>query len=223
MKGQNEGLVLHQVSVSIEGKPLFNPISLQVRPGAILSLMGSSGAGKSTLLAAITGTMDRVFIVHGAISLNGVNIQSVAPAKRRIGILFQDDLLFPHMTVEDNLLFAVPHGVSAVQKRQRIDHALNQIEMYSMRKRKPFAISGGQRLRVALARTLLAEPQAVLLDEPFSKLDQSLRHRTRLWVFAYIRQYAIPTLMVTHDKADAVAVGDGNIYTLQPLNNASSE
>lgn len=173
----------------------------QVGQGVIHTLMGPSGCGKSTLLAAISGTLDPAFQFDGAVTLNGQRIDGWPPDARRVGILFQDDLLFPHMTVRENLLFAVPPGPKAVREA-KVAQALLDLELPGYAQADPATLSGGQRARVALMRALLAEPQALLLDEPFSRLDAALRQRLREWVFAAVRERGLPTLLVTHDPDD---------------------
>jgi putative thiamine transport system ATP-binding protein len=118
-----------------------------------------------------------------------------------VGMLFQDDLLFAHMTVRQNLLFAVPAG-ERTQREATVHAALEHLGFSEMAERNPATLSGGQRARVSLMRTLLAQPQALLLDEPFSKLDASLRAQYRQWVFAHVRERGLPTLLVTHDSGD---------------------
>jgi len=129
-------------------------------------------------------------------------------AVKAVGLVFQDALLFPHMTVAENLLFAVPaintSGTSRTnaQRQARVQQALQEAELTGMGERDPSTLSGGQRARVALMRSLLAEPQALLLDEPFSKLDAALRAQLRPWVFAHVRERRIPVVLVTHDEQD---------------------
>ena len=179
---------------------LLGPWSLQIPPGQVHSLMGPSGSGKSSLLAALCGTLPEGLVFQGEIRLDGRRIENLAPQARRIGILFQDDLLFPHMTVRENLLFALPAG--AGDREARVLQALDEVEMAPWRQADPARLSGGQRVRVALARALLAQPAALLLDEPFARLDAGLRQRMRALVFDRIRQRDIPALLVTHDEAD---------------------
>ncbi len=199
------GLALRDVTLSVVGKHLLGPLSLDVVPGAIATIMGPSGSGKSSLLAYLCGTLDPAFAATGTATLDGNDLGGVAPEKRRIGILFQDDLLFPHLSVAGNLAFAVPANTS--DRKLRVAAALAEAELDGYGDRDPATLSGGQRARVSLMRALLAEPRAILLDEPFSKLDAALRDKMREFVFAHIRIRKIPCLMVTHDEADAAASG----------------
>lgn len=199
------GLTLRDVTLDVAGKHLLGPLSLDVAPGAVATIMGPSGSGKSSLLAYLCGTLDPVFAASGQATLDGVALAGLAPEKRRIGILFQDDLLFPHLSVAGNLAFAI--SANAPDRKTRIEAALVEAELDGFGERDPATLSGGQRARVSLMRALLAEPRAILLDEPFSKLDAALRDKMREFVFAHIRMRKIPCLMVTHDEADADAAG----------------
>jgi putative thiamine transport system ATP-binding protein len=134
------------------------------------------------------------------------------PERRRIGILFQDDLLFPHLSVGANLGFGLRADVK--DRRARIEEALAAAGLAGFAARDPATLSGGQRQRVALMRALLAEPAAILLDEPFGKLDADLRAQMREFVFAHVRDRKLPCLMVTHDSQDADAAG-GVVRTLE--------
>jgi putative thiamine transport system ATP-binding protein len=163
--------------------------------------MGESGSGKSSLLSAVCGTLPEGLVFEGEISLQGRRIEQLPTEQRRVGLLFQDDLLFAHMTVRENLLFAVPAGPRAEREAQ-VSAGLDSLEMRDFADADPATLSGGQRTRVALLRALLARPQALLLDEPFAKLDAALRERMRHWVFALARQQGMPVLLVTHDAAD---------------------
>ena len=180
---------------------LITNLSLTVPPGVIHTVMGPSGSGKSSLLAAVCGTLAPDFRFEGQITLNGQRIEALPCQARRVGILFQDDLLFAHMTVRENLLFATPAGPRNGREEQ-VRQALGDLEMPGFADADPATLSGGQRARVALVRALLAKPEALLLDEPFSRLDTALRSRMREFVFATVRQRGIPTLLVTHDAQD---------------------
>lgn len=180
---------------------LLHGLRLEVPAGVVHTLMGPSGCGKSSLLAAVCGTLADGLVFDGTVTLNGRRIDTLPTQARRVGILFQDDLLFAHMTVRENLLFALPRGPQAPREAQTLQ-MLQQVEMAHCLHADPATLSGGQRARVALARALLAQPQALLLDEPFSRLDAALRARMRELVFGLVRQRQIPALLVTHDAAD---------------------
>ena len=195
-------LSLAQVSISLNGRPLIAPFSLDIAPGATVTLMGPSGAGKSTLLAFIAGDLDNPFTAAGHVVLDGAMLDGVPPERRRIGRLFQDDLLFPHLTVAENLAFGMPRG-PRLERQRMIEAALAGAGLEGLDDRPPHTLSGGQRARVALMRALLAGPRAMLLDEPFNKLDAERRAAMRDFVFRHISATGIPCLMVTHDRADA--------------------
>jgi putative thiamine transport system ATP-binding protein len=206
-------LILEYVTVSLPGKTLVDVASLTVRAGEIVTLMGPSGCGKSSLLAYIAGDLAPPLQGCGDVRVGKTVMDGLAPEARRIGRLFQDDLLFPHMTVRENLLFGIPHGPRPErEKKMRI--ALADAELKGFEHRAPHTLSGGQRSRIALLRALLAEPRAILLDEPFAKLDADLRQAMRDYVFAHIEERNIPALMVTHDRADAPP--GGRIFRIGP-------
>ena len=185
----------------IAGNTLIRATRVTVAPGQIHTVMGPSGSGKSSLLAAVCGTLDPRVHFEGSVALHGRRLDGLPTEARRIGILFQDDLLFPHMSVAENLLFAVPAGARA-QRDAQVTQGLETLEMLQFGHADPATLSGGQRARIALMRALLAQPQALLLDEPFSRLDKVLRGRIREFVFALVRTRQIPVLLVTHDEAD---------------------
>lgn len=200
-------LILEAVSVSIGGRRLFRPLTLTVAAGETATVMGPSGAGKSTLLSHLCGTLGPAFRAEGRARLGARPLDGLAPEARRVGILFQDDLLFPHLSVGENLGFGLPAGLARAERNRRIEAALADAQLDGFAARDPATLSGGQRARVACLRTLLAEPQALLLDEPFSKLDAALKDRFRRFVFEHARALALPTLLVTHDPGDAEAAG----------------
>lgn len=212
------GLILDRVSLGLAGRePLIRDLSLAAAPGEIVTLMGPSGSGKSSLLAWLTGTLGTAFRAEGRAWVDGAEVTRLPPERRRIGILFQDDLLFPHMTVAENLAYALPRAVSDRRaRRERIAEALAEAQLSGFEDRDPATLSGGQRARVSVLRTLLAEPKALLLDEPFSRLDQSLRSQFRSFVFDHARARALPVLLVSHDPADADAAG-GVVIEIEPM------
>ena len=207
MAQEENKLQFVDVSIKLRGERLIEQFSLTVGPGEITTVMGPSGSGKSTLLAFACGTLDPAFSEKGQVFINGINITHFPPEKRRMGILFQNDLLFPHLSVGENLAFGLPRNLSRDERRARIDDALADADMEKFAERDPATLSGGQRARIALLRTLAAEPRVLLLDEPFSKLDVKLREKFRRFVFQHAIEQSLPTLLVTHDPADAAAAG----------------
>jgi putative thiamine transport system ATP-binding protein len=199
-------LELRDLSLSIAGRILVQPFSLSISVGDIVTLMGPSGSGKSSILSCIGGDLPDAFKATGDVLLNGQSLLLQSPEKRHIGRLFQDDLLFPHMTIGENLLFATPRLPKA-ERSAMVATALERAELTGFADRPPHTLSGGQRQRVALMRALLAKPSAILLDEPFSKLDKTLRGQMRSYVFSHIKARNIPALLVTHDREDAPSVG----------------
>jgi len=188
----------------------------QIAGGEILTIMGPSGSGKSSLLNWLTGTLPHGFTATGEVWLNEKNVSHLPTHLRHIGVLYQDALLFSHLSVAGNIAFAMPKDNKQRDKRQRlekIEHALEQVGLTGMSNRHPDNLSGGQQARVALLRTLLSEPKAILLDEPFSKLDTQLRAETQQLVFNQIRTRKLPAIMVTHDHSDAEAA-EGKVINL---------
>ncbi len=195
-------LELENLSILKQGSAIFDPVNLVINPGEIATIMGPSGCGKSTLLSAVSGSLDTVFTLKGSIILYGQDMVTLPMEKRNIGILFQDDLLFPHMDIGSNLAFAIREKTSRVQKKTIIENALKTAGLKGFAQRDPSSLSGGQKARVSLLRSLLAKPTALLLDEPFSKLDQTLKAKIRSFVFSQIKKMSIPALLVTHDPKD---------------------
>ena len=185
-----------------DGESLFSALNVTLESGQILALMGPSGCGKSTLLDAIAGHLNDEFSYSGTVILNDIQLDELPSHQREVGILFQDDLLFPHLKVWENLAFSLPNSVKGSDRQQQAMEALKDIELTRLAESFPDQISGGQRARISLTRMLLAKPKLALLDEPFSKLDQELRAQFRDWVFEQLTKADIPTLMVTHDQAD---------------------
>ncbi len=208
----DKGLSLRNVTIAKGGVPLLS-VNHDIGPGEVLTVMGPSGVGKSTLLAFITGTLAQDFEATGEVWLDGHDITHAPPHQRRVGILFQDDLLFPHLSVGANLAFGLAQGGSSRDRLAKVDEALDEVGLKGFADRDPATLSGGQKARVALMRMLLSEPCGLLLDEPFSRLDAALRAQVREMVFDRARARKLPVLMVTHDAEDARAAG-GVIVTL---------
>ncbi len=190
-------------------------LDARVEPGEVLTVMGPSGSGKSTLLGAILGSAAPDFSVTGRILLGARDVSDLAPHRRRIGLLFQDHILFPHLSVAENLAFALPPDWRGRAVREaQVQAALEQAGLPGFGPRDPDTLSGGERARVALMRALLANPCALLLDEPFSRLDSALRDQIRGFVLTTLRARSIPAILVTHDVEDARAAA-GRIVNAQ--------
>ena len=207
-------LRLTGVTIAIGAHALISSFDLAIAPGERVTVMGPSGCGKSTLLAFIAGTIDPAFTASGRVAIDGVDVTDLAPERRRVGILFQDDLLFPHLSVGDNLAFALPSALQGREiRRAAVAQALAEAELTGFAVRDPATLSGGQRARIAMMRTLLAAPRVLLLDEPFNKLDTQLRYDFRRFVFDHAAERGLPILLVTHDAADAEAAA-GRVLVL---------
>ena len=202
-------LELHGVTLCRRGEePLFPPVTLHVPAGEIATVIGPSGIGKSTLIDFVGGHLTPGFEAQGKVLLNGLDLAGLPAEARRIGMLFQDARLFPHLSVGDNLAFGLAaHVRGRAARRAAVEAALAQAGLEGFADRDPATLSGGQRARAALMRTLLAAPRALLLDEPFSKLDPERRADMRAFVFGHIRDCNLPVLMVSHDAEDAEAAG----------------
>ena len=211
-------LELDAVQVEAGGRALFEPVTARIAGGEVLSITGPSGSGKSSLLAFACGILAPELAGHGDVRMDGRSLLGQPPERRRLGILFQDDLLFPHLSVGGNIGF----GMRESPRRERarlIDAALESVGLAGFAARDPATLSGGERARVALLRVLLSEPRAVLLDEPFGRLDAPLRDAIRQLVFARCRERGLPVVLVTHDAADVAAAG-GRELPLQPVSHA---
>ncbi|PRO68881.1 ATP-binding cassette domain-containing protein [Alteromonas gracilis] len=207
-------LSLENIVIYRDKKPLLQ-LSAEVAKGEVLTVMGPSGAGKSTLLQAIAGQLQAPFSIAGQIKINGVVINDMDAHLRKVGIMFQDALLFEHMTVGENIAFAMPadRQKNKQMKRDAINELLAAVDLDGIADRAVNTLSGGQQARVSLIRTLASQPEVVLLDEPFSKLDVALRGQIRSWTFSQLKARKIPAVLVTHDKDDALAAG-GDIIEL---------
>lgn len=207
------GLLLSGVTIRLAGKHLLS-IDAAIAPGETLTVMGPSGIGKSSLLAFVAGFLATEFQAEGRVVLNGRDVTRLSPERRGMGLLFQDPLLFPHLSVGGNLLVGLHADMRGRQaRRHAAEMALAEGGLDGFFDRDPATLSGGQAARVALLRALLASPEALLLDEPFSRLDAALRTQTREQVFADTRKRNLPVLLVTHDPADADSAG-GRVVTL---------
>ena len=190
-----------------------------INPGEVLSIMGPSGSGKSTLLNAIAGQLTAPFSMTGSIYINDKCINNMPAHQRGVGVLYQDPLLFEHMTVGQNIAFALPSSalnkaLNGAQREQRVSEMLAEVGLNDLQHRPVQTLSGGQQARIALLRTLAAAPSVVLLDEPFSKLDATTKTQMRTWVFGQLKARGLPTLLVTHDNED-VEAAQGHLIEIE--------
>ena len=185
-------------------KILIENLNIKIENGEILCVFGESGVGKSSLINVISGVHDENFGFEGEIRLNGKNLNNTPTEKRKIGLLLQDGTLFPHLTVEQNLFFGMNKSLKRSEKNNLIIEYLDKANMSGFQDRYPNSLSGGQKARVACLRAILSEPDALLLDEPFSSLDPSQRDSFRQFVIKHVKKANIPCLLVTHDEGDKV-------------------
>ena len=180
--------------------------NLSVRRGEFLSLLGPSGSGKTTCLMMLAGFETPT---TGAIRISGRSVHALPPRKRGIGMVFQDDALFPHMTVEDNLGFPLDvRGVPLEQRRERVQRTLQLVRLEGFEARRPSQLSGGQQQRVAIARALVFEPDLVLMDEPLGALDRHLREEMQYEIRRIHRTLGVTIVYVTHDQQEAMVMSD---------------
>ncbi|CBG88066.1 ATP-binding cassette domain-containing protein [Citrobacter rodentium] len=208
-------LTVRHLSLALKHTRLCGPLTFDVAKGDIVTLMGPSGCGKSSLMAWMVGALSSPLTAEGEMWLDDRRIDLLPTAARQVGILFQDALLFDHFSVGQNLLLALPAGVKGASRRDAVLHALEHAGMAGFFSRDPASLSGGQRARIALLRALLAQPRALLLDEPFSRLDADRRADFRQWVFAEVRRRNIPVVQVTHDEQD-IPSGGRVLYLTPP-------
>jgi sulfate transport system ATP-binding protein len=202
----NMSITLDQVTKRYQGVPVVNDVSLDIGDGEFFVLLGPSGSGKSTLLRAVAGLSG---VDHGRISLHGRDVTHVAARGRGVGLVFQNYALFRHMTVAENIEFALRvRRVKASVRRQRRQELLRLVALEGMDQRLPAQLSGGQQQRVAVARALAHKPEVLLLDEPFGALDAKIREELRRTIREVQRELGITTVLVTHDQEEAFALAD---------------
>ena len=199
-------ITLDQITKHYAGAPVVNDVSLDIGDGEFFVLLGPSGSGKSTLLRAIAGLTG---VDHGRIALHGRDVTHVAARKRGVGLVFQNYALFRHMTVADNIEFALRvRRVRARERRRRRQELLRLVALEGLDQRLPAQLSGGQQQRVAVARALAHKPEVLLLDEPFGALDAKIREELRRTIREVQRELGITTVLVTHDQDEAFAMAD---------------
>lgn len=203
-------LPLRAVGVSrlYDGRPVVNDASLTLEPGKITALLGQSGAGKSTLLRLLAGLepVDHGEIRHGDTVLSSPSVH-VPAESRAIGLIFQDFALFPHLNAIDNVGFGLTR-MSKDARRRKAAEWLDRLGLSHRAKAYPHQLSGGEQQRVSIARALAAQPVAILMDEPFSGLDVTLKSEVRRIALAAVAEAGIPALLVSHDAAEAMRDAD---------------
>lgn len=188
--------------------PLHEPFTFTVESGAVLAVVGPSGCGKSTLLATIAGLTPAL---SGSVEIADRDVTHLPVNERRVGMVFQESLLFPHLSVRDNVAYGPRRrGVSRAEARSEADRLLTWVGLEGLGERDVGQLSGGQAQRVSLARALAAEPAVLCLDEPFSALDAPLRARLAQDVLGIIARANIPAIHVTHDPDEAATMAHGN-------------
>jgi sulfate transport system ATP-binding protein len=199
-------ITLDQITKRYQGAPVVNDVSVDIGDGEFFVLLGPSGSGKSTLLRAIAGLTG---VDHGRISLHGRDVTHISARERGVGLVFQNYALFRHMTVADNIEFALRvRRMRAAQRRERRRELLRLVALEGMDDRLPSQLSGGQQQRVAVARALAHKPEVLLLDEPFGALDAKIREELRRTIREVQRELGITTILVTHDQEEAFALAD---------------
>ena len=193
-------------------KIFIQDLNLKIKNGEILCIFGASGVGKSSLINIIAGIYEDDLLFEGEIILNGKKLNQIPTEKRKIGLLLQDGTLFPHLTVEQNILFGMNKKLAYKEKSSLIKSNLKKSNMVGFEDRYPHTLSGGQKARVACLRAILSGPEALLLDEPFSSLDPDQRNSFREFVVNNIKENKIACLLVTHDENDKI------ISDSEPLN-----
>ncbi|TAM44520.1 MAG: ABC transporter ATP-binding protein [Gammaproteobacteria bacterium] len=204
----DESLILREVECHYDERVVVRGLTLHVRTGQVVSLLGPSGCGKTTVLRAVAGFHP---LAGGEVFLNGYLVSrhgfTVPPEKRRVGMVFQDYALFPHLDVAGNVGFGL-RDKPAAEKQRIVDETLELVGLGGMAHRYPHELSGGQQQRVALARALAPNPDLILLDEPFSNLDVELRERLSTEVRDIFKRRGTTAVLVTHDQHEAFALGD---------------
>ena len=194
------------LSLGYDGAVFATGIDLVVQPAEIVAILGPSGSGKSTLLGAIAGVVPAM---GGRIIVDGIDVTEMPIHRRGIGLIFQDALLFPHLSVADNVAYGLRrHGMAKEAARGRAAELLDWVGLGGYGGRRVDELSGGQAQRVALARALAPRPSVLLLDEPFSALDQDLRQRLAGEVATMLRHEGLAAVHVTHDAAEAATIAD---------------
>ena len=206
-------LELKDIGKDWQARVLLRGVCLRVAPGETAAILGPSGSGKSTLLKIVAGLEP---LDAGCVLFDGLDITSLAPERRRFALMFQDFALFPHLNVQDNVAFGlVEQGVRKLDARAQACAMLERFGLQVFARTRVTQLSGGEQQRVALARALITQPRVLLLDEPFSALDTELRLQLRDEFRQRIAEFNMATLLVTHDEAEARAMGNSGYRVVQ--------
>jgi len=201
-------VVLEDVHKSYGSTVAARAVDLSVSAGEIVTVIGPSGCGKSTALRLVAGLerpdAGRILIADDVVAEHG---RFVPPERRRVGLVFQDHALFPHLSVEHNVAFGL-NKLPRPERAERVREVLDLVRLGHLAGRYPHELSGGEQQRVALARALAPRPAVVLLDEPFSSLDENLRAQVRAEVVGILRETSTTAVLVTHDQTEALSIGD---------------
>ncbi len=207
MENKPASLILQNVSYSFKNAFCVKDFSLEVKSGSFTTLLGPSGCGKTTILRLISGFLTPD---SGAVLIDGIDQKGISPEKRKTGMVFQDYALFPHMSVEQNLLYGlnIKNKKAGQENHEKILKAARSLDILPLLKRYPHELSGGQQQRVALGRVLVTEPKIILMDEPLSALDSKLRESVREELKEIQNTLGITTVYVTHDQEEALSLSD---------------
>ncbi len=206
MKTEMVGIEIENLHLAFGPTKVLTGVNLSIKPGEFFAFLGPSGSGKSTLLRSLAGFGPRP---SGAIRIGGKDVVDLPPWKRNVGMVFQSYALWPHLSVRENVAFGLrERKVPASEIGRRVDEALDLVGLKHLADRMPNQLSGGQQQRIALARTVVIEPQVLLLDEPLSKLDASLRVQMRRELLALQSKLGLTTIFVTHDQEEANSTCD---------------
>ena len=204
---KNAFVEFEKVQKSYDGETLVvKDLNLRIGKGEFLTMLGPSGSGKTTCLMMLAGFETAT---HGSIRLDGTSINNIPPHKRGIGMVFQNYALFPHMTVAENLAFPLEvRKLGKSAREEKVNRALEMVEMQTFGGRRPAQLSGGQQQRIALARALVFEPELVLMDEPLGALDKQLREKMQFEITGLAHRLGITVVYVTHDQTEALTMSD---------------
>jgi len=211
------GIVLKEISKSYDGRAVLKNLNLEINQGEFHVLLGPSGGGKTTTLSVMAGLTEQD---SGSVSIGGRDVSNLSPDKRRIGFVFQDHALFPHLTVFDNVAYGLRvRRIKGHDITRKVEYYLSKVSIAKEKGKFPHQLSGGQKQRVALARALVIEPEILLMDEPMSSLDAMTKETVRDELKSIQQEIGVTTVYVTHDQNEAILLGD----RVSVLNNGKVE